>query len=100
MPGNIGYLRFDAFVDTDEAEATGASVMTLPAVLRRADRGPAEQRQGGSPEMIQFLTSYLFEERVHLNDMVDRDGMIVEEYCDAGGGSRRAIAGRTCRCSC
>ena len=78
-PGNIGYLQFDAFVDTDEAKATGAAAM---AFLRHCDALIVDLRSngGGSPEMIQFLTSYLFEERVHLNDMVDRDGKVVAEY--------------------
>lgn len=79
LPGNIGYLKFDVFVDTDEAKATGAAAM---AFLRHCDALIVDLRSngGGSPEMIQFLTSYLFEERVHLNDMVDRDGKVVEEY--------------------
>ncbi len=79
LPGNIGYLKFDAFVDTDEAKATGAAAM---AFLRHCDALIVDLRSngGGSPEMIQFLTSYLFQERVHLNDMVDRNGKVVEEY--------------------
>src|SRR5262249_6744024 len=38
------------------------------------------QNGGGSPEMIRFLTSYLFEAPTHLNDMVDREGKTVEEW--------------------
>ena len=83
LPGNIGYLKFDAFVDTDEAMATGAAAM---AFLRHCDALIVDLRSngGGSPEMIQFLTSYLFEERVHLNDMVDRHGQVVQEYWTLG----------------
>jgi hypothetical protein len=79
LPGNVGYLRFDLFLETDEARATGAAAM---AFLRHCDALIVDLRGngGGSPEMIRFLTSYLFEERVHLNDMVDRDGKVVEEY--------------------
>jgi hypothetical protein len=79
LPGNIGYLKFDLFVDTEEAKATGAAAM---AFLLHCDALIVDLRTngGGSPEMIQFLTSYLFDEKVHLNDMVDRDGKIVEEY--------------------
>lgn len=72
-------MTFDAFVDTDEAKATGAAAI---AFLRHCDALIVDLRSNGgwSPEMIQFLTSYLFRERVHLNDMVDRDGKVVEEY--------------------
>ncbi|MEW6249485.1 MAG: S41 family peptidase, partial [Planctomycetota bacterium] len=35
---------------------------------------------GGSPESIRYITSYLFDQRTHLNDMVDRAGKITEEY--------------------
>lgn len=35
---------------------------------------------GGDPEAIRFITSYLFDEPVHLNDMVDRGGKVVEEF--------------------
>ncbi len=35
---------------------------------------------GGSPEMIRYITSYLFDSKTHLNDMVDRDSKVVEEY--------------------
>ncbi len=30
--------------------------------------------------MIRFLTSYLFDEPTHLNDMIDRTGKVVEEF--------------------
>jgi hypothetical protein len=79
LPGNIGYLRFDMFIPTEEAKATGAAAM---AFLAHCDAVIVDLRQngGGSPEMIQFLTSYLFDEPVHLNDMVDREGKVVEEF--------------------
>jgi len=79
LPGNIGYVRFDAFVPGPEAEATAAGAI---AFIRGCDAVIFDLRRngGGSPEMIRFLTSYLFEEPTHLNDMVDRDGNIVEEY--------------------
>lgn len=79
LPGNVGYIRFDAFVPGPEAEATAAGAM---AFVRNCDAVIFDLRSngGGSPEMIRFITSYLFEEPTHLNDMVDRSGEVVEEY--------------------
>ncbi|MCB9845082.1 MAG: S41 family peptidase [Phycisphaeraceae bacterium] len=79
LPGNIGYLRFDLFVPGPEAERTAAAAMEF---LRDCDAIIYDLRRngGGSPEMIRFLTSYLFDGPTHLNDMVNRDGEVVEEY--------------------
>ena len=35
---------------------------------------------GGSPEMIRYITSWLFDSPTHLNSMIDRNGEVVEEY--------------------
>ncbi len=79
LPGNIGYLKFDLFMDEDEAKKTGAAAL---AFLSNCDALIFDLRSngGGSPEMIRFLTSYLFDGPTHLNDMVDRDGKVVEEF--------------------
>ncbi|MCL4741187.1 MAG: S41 family peptidase [Phycisphaerales bacterium] len=79
LPGNIGLVRFDVFVPGPEAEATAAAAM---AFVRNCDAIVFDLRGngGGSPEMIRFLTSYLFEAPTHLNDMVDRTGAVVEEF--------------------
>ncbi len=79
LPGNIGYLRFDNFWEEDEAKEIASASM---AFLRHCDALVVDLRfnGGGSPEMIRYLTSYLFNSRTHLNDMVDRDGKVVEEY--------------------
>lgn len=79
LPGNIGYLKLDLFLDGPEAKATGDAAM---AFLRNADALIVDLRDngGGSPAMIRHLTSYFFPERTHLNDMFDRDGKLVEEF--------------------
>lgn len=79
LPGNIGYLRFDLFMDDPEAKKTAAAAL---AFLGNCDALIFDVRAngGGSPEMIRFLTSHLFSKRTHLNDMVDRDGNVVEEF--------------------
>lgn len=79
LPGNIGYLRFDFFGEEDEAKAIASSAMNF---LAGADAIIFDLRfnGGGSPEMIRYISSYLFESKTHLNDMVDRDSKVVEEY--------------------
>jgi len=79
LPGNIGYLRFDLFMDNDQARQAATDALGF---LRNCDALIFDVRAngGGSPEMIRYITSYLFEKPTHLNDMVDREGNTVEEY--------------------
>ncbi len=79
FPGNIGYLRFDMFFEGKEACEVASSAMNF---LAGADAIIFDLRSngGGSPEMIRYITSYLFDSRTHLNDMVDRQSKVVEEY--------------------
>ncbi len=79
LPGNIGYVRFDLFIDHDEARRTAAAAL---AFLANCDALIFDLRHngGGSPEMIRFITSYLFDQPTHLNSMIDRNGNVVEEF--------------------
>ena len=83
LDGNIGYIRLDGFVPGPNAERTAAAAM---AFVAHCDALIFDLRfnGGGSPEMIRFLTSYLVDEPTHLNDMVDREGEVVEEYWTLG----------------
>lgn len=78
LPGNIGYLKLDLFLDGPEAKATGDAAM---AFLRNADALIVDLRDngGGSPVMIRFLQSYLFDKPTHLNSFFDRRGEKVED---------------------
>jgi len=77
--GNIGYLRFDGFFGSKEAFDVASSAMNF---IAGADAIIFDMRfnGGGSPEMVRQITSYLFDTKTHLNDMVDREGNVVEEY--------------------
>lgn len=79
LGGNIGYVRLDGFVPGEAAERTAAAAM---AFVAHSDALIFDLRYngGGSPEMIRFLTSYLFDEPTHLNDMIDRQGNVVAEF--------------------
>ncbi len=71
LPGNIGYIKFNAFQPTEEALRVAAAAMEF---VRDADALIFDVREngGGSPRMIVCLTSYLFEKRTHLNSFYDR----------------------------
>ncbi len=79
LPGNVGYVRLDALVGSDDAYATAAAAL---AFVVHCDALIFDLRQngGGDPESIRFISSYLFDGPTHLNDMVDRSGNVVEEF--------------------
>ena len=66
LPGNIGYLKFNGFSGWKEAGATAIGAMRF---LNNVDALIIDltENGGGSPHMIQILTSYFFEEPTHLN---------------------------------
>lgn len=71
LPGNIGYIRFDEFNPSEDAMQTAAAAM---AFVAGCDALIFDLRYngGGSPEMIRFLSSYLFDKPTHLNSFYDR----------------------------
>lgn len=73
LDGNIGYLKLTGFFGVDE-EAGAAAAATMN-FLSNTDALIIDLRQngGGSPAMIQLITSYLYgPERVHLNNFYNR----------------------------
>lgn len=72
MDGNIGYLDLREFADPKFAGETASAAMNF---LSNADAIIIDLRQngGGSPAMIQLITSYFFSpEPVHLNNFYYR----------------------------
>ncbi|UCF18183.1 MAG: S41 family peptidase [Gemmatimonadota bacterium] len=71
LPGNVGYLRFDAFIDASLAGPTAIAALNF---LSNVDALIIDLRYngGGSPSLIQLITSYFFEEPVHLNSFYIR----------------------------
>ena len=71
LPGNVGYLKFDGFGSSDEAMATAVAAMNF---LSNSDALIIDltQNGGGSPSMIQLLTTYLVHEPTHLNSFYVR----------------------------
>jgi hypothetical protein len=73
LEGNVGYLRLDGFVPADLGGATATAAMNF---LSGADALIFDLRWngGGDPSMIQLVSSYLFPEPTHLNDLYWRKG--------------------------
>ena len=72
LSGNVGYLRFDSFVS---AEYSGATAIAAMNFLAHCDALIIDLRNngGGSPSLIQLITSYFFDESVHLNSFYIRE---------------------------
>lgn len=79
LPGNVGYIKFDLFVDHDDAKKTASAAL---AFVQNADALIFDLRAngGGAPDMIRYISSYLFDSRTHLNDMLDRNATVVQEF--------------------
>ena len=70
LPGNVGYLKFDGFLDPQSG--AGDVAAGAMAFLAGSDALIIDLREngGGSPAMVAFLCTYLFEGRpIHLNSL-------------------------------
>lgn len=73
LPGNIGYLEFRSFEAPRFGGPTAVAAMNF---LGSCDALIFDVREngGGEPEMIQLISTYLFKEPTHLNDLYWRKG--------------------------
>lgn len=80
LAGNVGYVKLDCFAEAGLGGATATAAMGFLAgsdalIFDLRDNG------GGSPSMIQLLTSYLLEgEPTHLNSFYIRKGDRTEQF--------------------
>jgi len=79
LAGNIGYLDFRMFASPDQAGPTAIAAMNF---LAYCDAIIVDLRQngGGDPAQIQLISSYFFDEPVHLNDLYARAEDRTENY--------------------
>jgi len=79
LPGNIGYLDFRFFATAGDGGPTAIAAMNF---LAHTDALIFDLRQngGGNPSMIQLISSYLFEEPVHLNSFYIRKGDSTQQF--------------------
>jgi hypothetical protein len=77
--GNIGYVKFDGFMDPGVCAPTVVAAMSFVA---SADALIFDLREngGGDPAMVAFIASYLFDGRKHLNDLYNRKENSTEQY--------------------
>ncbi len=71
LPLNIGYLKFDAFADPEVCGPTATAAMNFlgdvdAIIFDLRDNG------GGDPKMVTYISTYLFGEPTHLNDLYNR----------------------------
>ncbi len=72
LDGNVGYIELRGFSGSPEAGGPVSAAMNL---LANTDALVFDLRRngGGSPVTIGFISSYLFDKRVHLNDFYVRE---------------------------
>jgi len=80
LPGNIGYLELRTFLAAGPAAAEAAAAAM--SSLADADALIVDLRRngGGNPAMVALVSSYLFDERTHLNSLYWREGDRTEEF--------------------
>jgi len=79
LSGNLGYVKFNMFAEPDVCGPTAVAAMNF---LGGVDVIIFDLREngGGDPRMVAFLSTYLFDEPTHLNDLWTRKGDITEQY--------------------
>ena len=79
LPPNIGYLKFNMFANPDICGPTASAAMNF---LGSVDALIIDLREngGGDPKMVAYISSYLFDERTHLNDLYNRKENKTEEF--------------------
>ncbi|MDQ7797594.1 MAG: S41 family peptidase [Candidatus Edwardsbacteria bacterium] len=81
MPGNVGYIDFRMF-DNTQLPGAGAAAVSAMNFIANAQAVIFDLRRngGGCPEMIQLISTYLFEGEAHLNDLYLRPSNLTQQY--------------------
>ncbi|HEV2619450.1 MAG TPA: S41 family peptidase [Acidobacteriaceae bacterium] len=71
LPNNIGYVKFDGFMD---AGYCGTTVVAAMGFVAHTDAVIFDLREngGGQPPMVTLIASYLFDKPTHLIDIYNR----------------------------
>jgi hypothetical protein len=71
FPSNVGYVKFNGFAPPDVCGPTATAAMNF---LGNVDAIIFDLRQngGGDPAMVALISTYLFDEPTHLNDLYNR----------------------------
>jgi len=79
LEGNIGYIKFDFFADPELCGPTATAAMNFLAGTR-ALIVDMRENGGGSPAMVAYVSSYLFDDSTHLNDLWERKSGATTQY--------------------
>lgn len=79
LSGNIGYLDLRGFQDAEFGGATAVAAMNFLA-NSYAIIIDLRQNGGGSPSMIQLISSYFFDEPKHLNSFYIRSEDTIQQF--------------------
>jgi hypothetical protein len=79
LSGNVGYLKFNMFADPDVCGPTAIAAMNFLANVA-AIIVDLRENGGGDPKMVAFISTYLFAEPTHLNDLWERKGDKTQQY--------------------
>lgn len=89
LEGNVGYLDLRGFANIDQARSLADNSMKL---LENSDAIIIDLRKngGGDPATVQYLCSFFFEEKLHLNSLYWREGDRTHEFwtLDKVGGKK------------
>lgn len=81
LPGNVGYLDLRGFCNPQVPGAGTAAVAAMNLLAHtQAVIFDMRRNGGGYPEMIQLLSTYLFEGEAHLNDLYNRPTNSTQQY--------------------
>ncbi len=72
LPGNIGYITFNLFVD--DVESAKPIIFSALRFLSNTSAIIIDLREnyGGSPNMVSQIESFFFKEKTHMNDLINR----------------------------
>ena len=79
LEGNVGYVKFNGFLPPELCEPTASAAMSFVAGTRALIIALRENG-GGSPAMVAYVSSYLFSQRTHLNDLWNRRTGMTQEF--------------------
>ena len=89
LEGNVGYLDLRGFAGLESGKAVADAYMKL---MSRADAVIIDltKNGGGSPDMVQYLCSFFFDQKLHLNSLYFRPSDETIEFwtLDEVGGAK------------
>ena len=92
LEGNVGYLKFNFFADPELCGQTASAAMSFLAGTR-ALIVDMRENGGGSPAMVAYVSSYLFSQRTHVNDLWNRKSGKTQEFWTRDSLPGRAFGG-------